>query len=62
MRPLFFVGDRDPPEQYPAKAFAAAAGGPAGAQIIPGCYHFHTKTFGDIAARVTGRLAAPLQF
>lgn len=58
---LFLAGDREPPEQYPARAFAAAAGGPAEAQVIPDCDHFYTGKFDDVIARVTGWLAPLLR-
>lgn len=53
---LFLAGDAEPPEQYPARAFAAAAGGPAEAQIIPDCDHFYTGRFEETTARVVAWL------
>lgn len=48
---LFLVGDQEAPRQYPAHAFAAAASGPAEAQIIPDCDHFYTGRAEEATAR-----------
>lgn len=55
---LFLAGDREAEQQYPARAFAAATGGPAEAQIIPDCDHFYTGRFDTVTTRVTAWLAA----
>jgi len=54
---LFVAGDREPPEMYPAKAFANAATGPGTYRIIPDCDHFYTGRFEEVIAEVTGWLA-----
>jgi len=54
---LFVAGDREPPEMYPAEAFANAATGLGTYRIIPDCDHFYTGRFDEVIAEVTGWLA-----
>lgn len=38
---LYLVGDEEPPDVYPARAFADAAGGPCDVVVIDDCDHFY---------------------
>lgn len=39
---LFLRGDREPPDIYPAEAFAERCAGPCEAVVVPDCDHFYT--------------------
>jgi pimeloyl-ACP methyl ester carboxylesterase len=49
---LYLRGDKELPVSYPVEAFAAAAGAPCEARIIPDCDHFYTGREDDVAQQV----------
>lgn len=49
---LYLRGDKEAPESYPVEAFAAAAGAPCEARVIPDCDHFYTGREDDVAGQV----------
>lgn len=57
---LFLVGGLEPPENYPAEAFARQTGGPCTVRIIPGCDHFYAGHTDVVTDEVLGWLADTL--
>jgi pimeloyl-ACP methyl ester carboxylesterase len=51
---LYVRGDREPPELYPAEAFAERAGGSCTVRIVPDCDHFYRGRESAVAELVTG--------
>jgi pimeloyl-ACP methyl ester carboxylesterase len=49
---LYLRGDQEPPEAYPAEAFAERAGAPCEVRILPDCDHFYTGHEVDVANQV----------
>lgn len=49
---LYICGDQEPPELYPAEAFAAVCAGPCEVSIIPDCDHFYTGHEEEMSGRV----------
>ena len=53
---LFIRGDGEDPEQYPAEAFQAAAGGRCEVEVVPDCDHFYNGRESLVCGRVSGWL------
>jgi len=54
---LFVAGGLEPPEMYPAKAFAARTPRPCTVQIVPECDHFYSNHEDVVSGIVTDWLA-----
>ncbi len=50
---LFIRGDDESPVAYPAEVYAQTAGGPAEAQVLPGCDHFYNGVEDLVCDRVS---------
>jgi len=51
---LYLRGDREPPELYPAQAFARLSAGPCPVSIVDHCDHFYRGREAEVASRVAG--------
>ena len=49
---LYWRGDQEAPQTYPAEAFAELAGAPCEVRILPDCDHFYTGHEVDVANQV----------
>lgn len=58
---LFIKGREEPEAAYPARAFAAASGGPCDVLELEDCDHWYTRHEEAVARAVTGWLAQRLQ-
>lgn len=57
---LYIRGDQESDVAYPAETYAARAGGPCEAQVLPGCDHFYNGVEDLVCARVSAWLRATL--
>lgn len=57
---LFLRGDDESPVTYPAEVYAARAGGPCEAQVLPGCDHFYNGVEPLVCDRVADWLRRTL--
>jgi pimeloyl-ACP methyl ester carboxylesterase len=57
---LFMRGDQESPIIYPAETFAARAGGPCEALVVPNCDHFYKGREETAIAEVSRFLASVL--
>lgn len=49
---LYICGDQEPPDIYPAEAFASMCAGPCEATIVPDCDHFYSRHEEDVTDQV----------
>lgn len=58
---LFICGDQEPPEVYPAEAFASTCAGRCDVSIVPDCDHFYTGHEQEVTESVARWLQETLQ-
>ncbi len=59
---LFICGDQEPPEVYPAEAFASRCAGRCDVSIVPDCGHFYTGHEREVSESVALWLHETLSF
>lgn len=58
---LYLVGDQEPDDLYPAKAFRDRAAGPVTVEVMEDCGHYYVGREEEVAARVSRFLGDELQ-